>query len=165
MKTILLSLLFLYVNIFEPQGDLVPIKYKNVDDIILVPVTLNEHKGWMVIDTGAGISVIDKSIGEKVGVYETYSSDITIHGYGGSETNMKYCRNVKLDVGGNYLYSHYLMFDISHVTDMLERRVKGEVFGIIGGDLLSTNRFIIDYNEKSLYILGKEKKFLFVKNK
>ena len=65
----------------------------------------------------------------------------------------KQSENNILNIGGWYNYNQSLiLFDMSNVNAALERLNVKPVEGILGADVLSATKAVIDYNRNGLYL-------------
>lgn len=122
---------------------------------LLAPLTLNgTHRVWMLIDTGASTSSIDRTVARGLGLTESPSSNVTI-GVGGTSSSAGGIFAVQqLEVDGA-LYGpidlHAL--DLSGLRGLEQDRGGPKTDGILGADFLAPLSAVIDYGHRRLVLL------------
>jgi len=115
-------------------------------------VLLNGVAGNFILDTGAGATVLEE---KRKATYHIKSvkSDKEATGTGGGAINMQLSAGNNLQIGQLEIEnsSIYLM-SLDHVNRAFKTMKMEEVDGIIGADILSSKKGVIDYPNLILYL-------------
>ena len=135
------------------QDGYVPIKMKKMPSGHLhLFGQLNGVDGNFVLDTEAGATVIEKKNKEKFGM-QTKATEKKATGAGGTEMQMQTSTQNVFSVGTLKLWNLKLMLlNLDHVNNAFERMGLEKVDGVIGADILTNNKAIIDYTNLILYL-------------
>ena len=115
-------------------------------------IVMNNVKGKFILDSGAGATVMDEKRTEKYNLKATDSDDKAT-GAGGSDIETKISINNKLSIG-NYQLDNYtiILMNLDHVNNAFKQLGLEGVEGVIGSDILSSGKAIIDYTNLILYL-------------
>lgn len=112
---------------------------------------INGVEGDFILDTGAGATVIDPKRQKKFSV-KTQESKSSGAGAGGQTSLQQSLDNSfkieKLEMPKFLLY----VMNLDHVNNAFTSMGLKEVDGVIGADILSSNKGIIDYANLTLYL-------------
>lgn len=135
------------------QDGYVPIKIKKMPSGHLhLFGQLNGVDGNFVLDTGAGTTVIEKKNKEKFGM-QTKATENKATGAGGTDMQMQTSTQNAFNVGTLKLSNLKLMLlNLDHINNAFERMGLEKVDGVIGADILTNNKAIIDYTNLILYL-------------
>ncbi len=116
-----------------------------------IEATVNGIKGAFILDTGAGVTIIDPKNKKKFNL-QTVQTDIRGAG-AGEQTNLEKSSNNLFLIGEleKQAFSIYLM-NLDHVNTALTSMGLNKVDGVIGADILTSNKGIIDYSNLVLYL-------------
>lgn len=109
----------------------------------IIEVTINGRKAYMLVDTGASIGVIDSLRLDEYGVGMGSSLGGTVTGVGGSQEEVRHTKNCTVDVGGVKMYQ-FVTFNLSSVSDSIERETGIKISGIIGTTQIKMSEMKID---------------------
>ena len=113
---------------------------------------LNGVDGNFILDTGAGATVIEEKNKEKFHM-QTEKSDEQATGAGGTGMQMQTSDNNNLKIEELELNELNLMLmNLDHVNNAFESMGLEKIDGVIGADLLTNNKAIIDYSNLILYL-------------
>ncbi len=133
----------------------------NDDNVhLMVEADFNhEHKGCLVIDTGASKTVIDESfvndIVKDVEEIETEESS----GINGQISGAKTGIIPQLGFGKLVLKNYKcLMLDLSHINSIYEKMGKPRIAGLVGSDFLIKYGAIINYKKRTLTLYQRKQK-------
>lgn len=113
---------------------------------------LNGVQGNFILDTGASGTVIEIKNKEKFNM-KTQASNRQAAGAGGSRMQMQASSKNNLTIGKLDLKNMNLMLmNLDHVNNAFERFGIEKVDGVIGADILTKNKAVIDYVDLSLYL-------------
>lgn len=161
IKLTLLIIAWLAVNISNAQSTLVrEAHYKNNP---IVEMTLNDKKVWVLMDTGASISILNLKSTDEFG-YKTMlntNSQRTAPGFG-SENNILYrVSDAKLTFGETQLKKQFYAFDITNIVNSINARTGKKITAIIGTNIMKPYGFVIDIGNETVvmnYVQKKKKK-------
>lgn len=129
----------------------IPFKITNTNHLLL-KVTLNGKKGRFILDTGASNSCIGF---ETVPYFsaETMASEVTASGAGamGMKTEKSTGNTLRI-AGWKHKNFDLVIFDLSHINQALEEHGAKKIKGIVGADILTKGKAVIDYQKKRLYL-------------
>ena len=114
---------------------------------------VNNTAATFILDTGAGATVIDKKKNEVKLKLEASESENKAVGAGGSSIslNESLIKDFKIqDYTINDLKVHLMPLD--HINNAFKQMGIEEVDGVIGADILTTGKAIIDYANLILYL-------------
>ncbi|KAB1154157.1 acid protease [Tenacibaculum aiptasiae] len=113
---------------------------------------LNGIKGNFILDTGAGATVIDKKNQEKFHM-QAIESDDEGTGAGGTGLQMLASEKNNLKIGELELKELGLtLMSLDHVNNAFVSMGLEEIDGVIGADILTNKKAIIDYSNLILYL-------------
>ncbi|PWL37369.1 acid protease [Flagellimonas aquimarina] len=113
---------------------------------------LNGIQVNFLLDTGASGTVIDEKNKDKFKM-ESQESDRLAAGAGGGSMQMQISENNNLILGALHINDKDLMMmNLDHVNQAFERLGLEPVDGVIGADILTDYKAIIDYVNLSLYV-------------
>ncbi len=120
------------------------ISFRFIEEHLFVPVMVNGNERLWVLDTGAGVSVIDKRFAEELGL--ELEGDMKGRGVGGT-VDVSFARLPPISLEGIEIKEQTVA--VIDMTELL-RRVGLDVVGILGFDFLS--RFVtkVDYANELL---------------
>jgi hypothetical protein len=113
----------------------------------LVSVKVNGYNANLILDTGAGITILDKYFAEEIDLY-FYSTENNVSGIGGVKQIYQTDSFVFIALGDTMRY-------YTKIVDLSEVRYKMykdgySVHGVLGGDFLEEKGCVIDYNTNTL---------------
>ncbi len=113
---------------------------------------LNGVDGNFILDTGAGATIIEEKDKEKFQMQAEKSNEEAT-GAGGTGIQMQASDNNHFKLGKLELNELNLMLmNLDHVNNAFESMGLEKVNGIIGADILTNNKAIIDYSNLILYL-------------
>ncbi len=126
------------------------------NNMLFITLQINNKKGLFLLDTGAGISLIDYNQAKRYGFnIGSVANSGTITGVGG---NNRLFTVYNIDV----MYEHFerssVKFygsDFSGINDVFDQN-SIRILGILGSDFLSANQATINYKTKKLMLSRRE---------
>lgn len=114
--------------------------------------SINGVEGSFILDTGASSSCIDFEFAN-IFHLETEESEILAAGAGASDMVTKISKKNKIEISKwQFNKLDIVLFDLTHVNTALRNHNAAEVHGILGADMLTKAKGIIDYQYKCLYL-------------
>lgn len=140
----------------------IPLALLNLQDDgfhLLVEVVVFEQNFKAVLDTGASKTVFDKTIVERhIGSQQLKSSDRVSTGLGTTSMESFTWQLPDIQIGDFHLKNFEVaVLDLSSINFAYENLSVEPVIGVIGGDILTQYRGVIDYGKMTL-TLKKAKK-------
>ncbi|HYJ37862.1 MAG TPA: retropepsin-like aspartic protease [Chitinophagaceae bacterium] len=130
---------------------------ENASGLLLISVKVNSTTGLFILDTGAGVSVVDSKHVELFNlILETAETSFTGAGAGGQGLEVVPSKGNRLEIG-NHVISNFTLavMSLEHVSQALAQLdCEEEFLGIIGVDILKPGKAIIDYSTMTLYLIG-----------
>jgi hypothetical protein len=138
-------------DFFFPDRDSLTVNFEFVGGHIYLNVRLNGEKGRLLLDSGAGANVVDKTVADSLG-FESVG-DLPSKGVAGYGT-ASVSKIDSLAVGGVVLYDQ-----VCAVVDLADFRhnLPGGLAGILGYDFLSRFPFKVDYESFELTLYHPER--------
>ena len=113
---------------------------------------LNGVDGNFILDTGAGVTVIEEKNKEKF-FMQSEKSDRRAAGAGGTVMQTQTSDNNNLKIEELELNELNLMLmNLDHVNKAIENMGLEKIDGVIGADILTNNKAIVDYFNVILYL-------------
>ena len=139
-------------NLLEDQGyRRIKMKFTKTNHFEVV-AKINKIEGRFILDTGATFSCVGFEAATRFKLLAEHSG---LRAAGAGETNMntKISRNnlVNIEDWINE-YTDLILFDITNVNEALAYYNIKKVDGIIGADILTKGKAIIDYDNITLYL-------------
>lgn len=137
--------------------DAIPIR-ENPAGLLLITVKVNGIEGSFILDTGAGVSVIDSSHASRLQLtLEKDSATFTGAGAGGQGLEVIPSNGNKIEIGNHTVTDFTLsVMSFEHVSQKLTEAGCEEFLGVIGVDILKPGKAIIDYGSMTLYLSSQE---------
>ena len=134
----------------------IPIEEETTGHIIL-SAKINGINSRFMLDTGATHSVIDEQQKERLNVSSSIS-DIVATGAGKSDIPVASAENVKFEMNDLLLdKNEFLIMNLNHVNNAILDYGGKRIDGIIGSDILSEYKAVIDYAELHVYVKQNDK--------
>ncbi|MEQ6169135.1 retropepsin-like aspartic protease [Ekhidna sp. MALMAid0563] len=156
LNTLALSLIMVFSAI-QANAQFDPSEYSTLDfelhkNLIIVNAHINEKPAKFIVDTGASISLLDKSQYKRYEFKYSVSTDERLTGFGGKSRLMK-TSSVKFKLDGFDLAATY-RFNASDLGDLnvALSDTNQRVLGILGSDFLKNYHAIIDYEKQKIYV-------------
>jgi hypothetical protein len=119
---------------------------------LYLDVKINKTKGVFILDTGAGGTIIEISKKDQFNL-STKTGKPTATGAGGGGLYIENAENCKFQIGKYSCDGFKLnLMDLSHVNNALLKEKSPTIDGIIGSDILTKARGIIDYKKLHLFL-------------
>ncbi len=114
--------------------------------------SINGKVGRFILDTGAGATIIGEDVVSKFNVFnQKNGKDAQIAD--GTCMPMQKSEGNSLELGHFNRKDHTIMImDISQINSGLVNGGVVEIDGILGADILSTGKAVLDYHEMALYL-------------
>ena len=125
-----------------------PIRFRlSEENLIIIDASINGNSVPMILDTGAGATVISKKAAQTLDL-KNAGDDVVGKGAGG-DVELSPVEIDSLEIGSvTHKKFTGMAMDLSSICDKLG----DEVDGIVGHDFLSKTRLTIDYPEKLIYL-------------
>ena len=120
------------------------------DKRLIVECDVNGKKGNFLIDTGAMVTLIDRSKVKKFGLLTGRCYPGTLVGAGGEIKDVYYCNTFAYLAGKTI--PQFLLADISQVLDSIKRETGLEILGIISLPQMKMAGIQIDANDNLIII-------------
>jgi hypothetical protein len=118
-----------------------------------IDVELNGVSGVFVLDTGANLSVVDAASADTFGLEPSRFSTGQAFGIGGGQ-NTSIARIDSLEISGMDIRAQRIAIaNIAHVGDVLGPLSGETIHGIIGQDVMTEHRAVIDVARPMLYLI------------
>lgn len=115
--------------------------------------TVNGVKGKFILDSGAGATVVDETVKEKFKLNTANGADIPAAGAGGTGLSAKMAPGNKLQLGAYERDSFSIaVMNLDNVNGALKSVGIAPFDGVIGADILSSGKAVIDYGTLTLYL-------------
>lgn len=123
---------------------------------LLVSVTINGTKGYMIIDTGASVTVADNRL-FPAGCEEETEIQLQSGGVTGAISDVRTVSAGQFCVGDLELQDiRIAVIDLDYVNDMYRKHLHREVLGLLGSDFFMIYRAVVDYPNLKLELRKKE---------
>lgn len=120
---------------------------------LLVKASINGVKGNFILDTGASTSCVGF---ESISLFllEAKNSKTKASGAGATGMITQTSEGNRMQLGNwQHLDFTIVIFDLSHVNEALLAYKAKPVHGIIGADILTKGKAVVDYYNQYLYLL------------
>lgn len=129
----------------------IPLKFTKTHHLELV-ARINNIEGNFILDTGASSTCVGM---DSVEHFQLLPEDSDIKAAGAGATNMltQVALKNRIEIKGwKKKKIDLVLFDLRHVNEALLNHEAEKVHGIIGSDILTRGRAVIDYKNKVLYL-------------
>ena len=121
---------------------------------VFITVKINDVKCRLLVDTGASVSVIDKSFFEKKFNKKTKVIEVETSSLHNTQMQSHLAKIKTMTLAGATLKNlEFAALDLSHVNDNYKKINVKKIQGILGSDILYKQKMIIDYAKAILYFL------------
>jgi clan AA aspartic protease (TIGR02281 family) len=124
----------------------------------LVQATINGTSGSFVLDTGANVTVVDQAHARRFGISDTQGG---LGGIVGGLAGGRRARQVSIDsfrVGPvDVRQGRIVTADLGQLLESLSRFTGTEVYGLVGQDVLTEHRAIVDVAGPMLYLMAEDR--------
>lgn len=137
----------------EKGYDVIPIQ-QNTAGLLLINVKVNGIEGLFILDTGAGVSVVDSRQVSRLQL-TLQKDDTTFTGAGAGGQGLEVIPSIgnKIEIGNHTVNDFTLsVMSFEHVSQALTQAGCEEFSGVIGVDILKPGKAIIDYSTMTLYL-------------
>lgn len=134
----------------------IPIRILKLDEgfHLAVNICINDKPAWMLIDTGASKTVLDKERAKNFLQKEKFQEHDNLS-IGLGTSNMKsHLVTIKKISFGKIENRNYttVVLDLSNVNDAYRKIKQKPIDGILGSDLLKKYKAVIDYGKKIIIL-------------
>lgn len=131
----------------------IPIR-ENAAGLLLISAKVNGIEGLFIIDTGAGVSVIDSYQADQFRLtLQTENTTFTGAGAGGQGLEVIPSAGNSIEIGNHVVADFtFSVMCFKHVSQALTQAGCEEFAGVIGVDILKPGNAIINYNTLTLYL-------------
>ena len=121
---------------------------------LLTTILINNNKALVIIDTGASRSVFDETrIVDFIGHSNLTEHDKLSSGLGTNTMTSKKVMLEKLDLNGLILNNYEAtILNLHHVNESYQKIGLSPIDGILGGDILTDYKAVIDYKNSKLVL-------------
>lgn len=126
----------------------------------LVEAQINKVRGRFVLDTGANVTVVDRAQADRLGIDPQAGSRFGVRagvrGPPGSRAQLAPIDSIEIGPI-NIRQKHVVIADIAQLLGPLGTASGAAVAGIIGQDVLTEHRAIIDVERPMLYMMAEDR--------
>ncbi len=135
--------------------DPVPI-LENPAGLLIIKASVNGEEGLFILDTGAGISVIDSRHAGRLGLaLQNDNASYTGAGAGGQGLEVIPATGNKVEIGNHTVNDFTLsVMSFANISQALTAAGCEDFAGVIGVDILKPGKAIIDYSNMMLYLFS-----------
>ena len=120
--------------------------------------TVNGNAARMLVDTGAGVTVIDRARAQHWAVAGEKSGETAVAGCTGDIGGVENATVAALELAGLEITGvDVKIMDLSRINDGLEKHRAPRIDGIVGSDLMVGREAVIEYATNRLYLRKLEK--------
>lgn len=152
MKTLILSISILLLVSCGPKDEPLDktVKLENADGLPIAKVKIKGKEVYVIMDTGASISVLDATQSKQLG-FSTYTdlSSGQVSGYGGNTVMMKTDVDEML-LDGEILKGEFNSQDISNIVRAIQNGTGFYISGIVGMNFMRQHDFKIDFTDNTI---------------
>jgi predicted aspartyl protease len=117
-------------------------------------INLNGKKAFLLLDTGASRTVLDKNQIEHYNSHEIELMDEKSTGLGTNSMDIHTTEIALIEIGSKKIENTTIaLIDLSHVNETYEKLGFKRIQGVLGSDLLYRYNAIIDYNKLELTLI------------
>lgn len=116
---------------------------------LIVEASINSRPAYMLIDTGASVSLVDQTLGARFAFMLGNSLPCTTIGANGGEMCIRYTKKLDLTLSGLHIYQ-VCASDLSGIIDSIERESGYRIAGIIGLPAIKSLEMQINASDKTI---------------
>lgn len=125
------------------------------DNLTFIKVEINGVEVILLLDSGAGSTVLDKNQITELGLIATPMGENQINGVGGANQIYEVRNWNKLKINNSEYQIKYRAADLSNIASIIRDATGLPMVGILGSDFFNENEVIFDYKE-NLFIVTKK---------
>lgn len=137
----------------KSEKTLIPLEIVELEDNsfhIITPAEINGTSGYLIIDTGASVTVIDQNLlpedATQVNPIEMQSGSVI-----GQINDIQIVQAENFKIGAVMLPKiQVAVINLDYVNEMYEKHLKRKIIGLLGCDFCIKHRAVIDYENKAL---------------
>ena len=143
------------IKIFEVKGKQKEVSFRDTLRKAGIPIiTFKQHNLDLnfIIDTGATTSLINDSCLNFIKDKELFVNRNDI--VSGLDPTVEYSTKrylIPIELNGELLQTEFNSMDLNATFDSLKEESGIEVHGLLGSDFLEQNKYVLDYNRKTIY--------------
>ncbi|MEO0333315.1 MAG: retropepsin-like aspartic protease [Bacteroidota bacterium] len=119
----------------------------------IVQGKINGKKAYLLLDTGADVSIIHCNDAKRYGFSchtRTSLKGFQLAGLGSSVKGLVGVYDMDLQLGSQTIRANYIALDLSGIIRSLNTGTSVKISGIIGSEALKRHGFVIDYDRKEV---------------
>jgi len=124
------------------------IPFVDIEKVPIIKATLNNKTCYLMVDTGASMSILDITQSKKYNFKLTSISDEVL-GLGG-KTNYYNLDNVNVGIDSLQFTSSFKGGNLNYLVRTIRINSGYNIVGIIGSNIFKTHEFKIDYSTNSI---------------
>lgn len=124
------------------------IRFTDVSKVPIIEVKLNNKVCYLMVDTGASLSILDITQAKKYN-FKGLESSHEVLGLNG-KSNYYDLDNVNVELDTLQLVNTFKGGNLNHLVRVIEMNSGYKIAGIIGSDIFKTHEFKIDYSTNSI---------------
>ena len=124
-----------------------------MQDQPIVKGTINGKNAYLLLDTGADVSIIHFKDAKRYGFSchtRTSMKKFRVTGLGASVKGLVGVYDMDLQLGSQIIRADYIALDLSNIINSLNTGTSVKINGIIGSKALRMHGFLIDYHHKEI---------------
>lgn len=123
----------------------------------VLTVNIGGHILNFILDTGSGMSLIDKNVAESLGLVENIeAANIKLTGIGNENSKINEKANLSFAMDDMTFEGIFLLCDCAKAFCSFKKFDKIDIFGLLGSDFLSKYKFVLDYEKSAIYIFNSD---------
>lgn len=127
------------------------IKFRTVKNIPVIEGRLNGKPALFIIDTGASVSILNKSDSRRFGFRCTDSAGHHVAGLGGGNSEMNLAINCEVEFGTMKLRNvRFHAKGLGRVVSVISAHEGVRITGIIGANIIEQYKITIDYKNRTI---------------
>jgi predicted aspartyl protease len=119
--------------------------------LVVVPLTLNGHVAYFLVDCGSEMTILEQSTADAFGFSIDDSEDAANIDWSGHSVAVNNAKYATIQIGDIKAGTDIKVANIRALLGAISGRVKANIVGIVGADTLKKYHLVIDYSNNTIH--------------
>ena len=134
-----------------PTAISIPFKPSSSSALVVVPLQLNGHLAYFLVDCGSEMTILEQSTADAFGFSIDTDNDSQNVDWSGNSVNVSTAKYATIQIGSLKIGQDLKVANIRNLLGAISARVKANVIGILGANFLKQYHLVVDYSTGTLH--------------